>query len=563
MAETGQKTREQLQEELEHLKVDLAAAQRQLALEAEGRMQAEEALRTAKQRNRPSGQANPSIESSANMNSALPDYKRLFEAAPGLYLVLAPDLRIVAVSDAYLQATLTRRADIVGRHLFEVFPDNPNDPNADSIRNTRASMNRVLQSHVPDVMMVQRHDVRRPEPEGGGFEERYWSPVNSPVLNPDGSLAYIMHRVENVTDFVRLKQQGVEQSKLTEQLRNRAVQMEADLYSRSREVAESNLKIKQANEELARLYEKTRELDKIKSQFFANVSHELRTPLTLILGPIKKLLAAPSLNEEQRRDLEVVQRNARTLLKHVNDLLDLSKLQVGKMEASYAQVDLAWLVRVVASLFESVVAERQVSFAVETPPGLPAQVDPDKVQRVLLNLLSNAFKFTPAGGKIQVHLQEQAGKGVLSVADTGPGIPAAQREAVFERFRQLDAGATRHFGGTGLGLSIVKEFVLLHGGRVQAGEAPGEGALFTVELPLLAPVGAQVRNEAQELDSELCRQAMDELRPTKHPPQAVTGGSSANAPLVLVVEDNPDMSSYISETLGREYRVVSAANGKQ
>src|ERR1035438_9142309 len=145
------------------------------------------------------------------------DFKRLFESAPGLYLVLDPNLRIVAASDAYLQATLTRRADILGQDVFEAFPD----PLADATGNSRASFNRVLQNCVVDTQSFERHDVRKPDSEGGGFEVRYWSAVNSPVLNPDGSLAHIIHRVENVTEFVQLKQQGIEQSRMTDELRER------------------------------------------------------------------------------------------------------------------------------------------------------------------------------------------------------------------------------------------------------------------------------------------------------------------------------------------------------
>jgi PAS domain-containing protein len=230
-----------------------------------------------------------------------PDFRTIFEKIPGLYLILDPGLHILAASDAYLQGTLTRRDEIVGRHLFDVFPENPDDPSADAIRNTRASLNRVLQTRQPDAMVVQRHDVRNPDADGG-FEVRYWSPVNSPVLKEDGSLAYIIHRVENVTDFVLLKEQGTEQEKLTDALRERAVQMEADLYARSREVAESSQKIKAANEELARLYEKAREVEVLKNQLFANISHELRTPLTLILGPVKNLLTAENLTQVQHRD---------------------------------------------------------------------------------------------------------------------------------------------------------------------------------------------------------------------------------------------------------------------
>src|SRR5277367_5055267 len=115
-----------------------------------------------------------------------PDFKHLFESAPGLYLVLTPELKIVAVSDNYLKATMTRRKEILGRGIFDVFPDNPDDPNADGVRNLRASLERVLNSRAPDTMPVQKYDIRRPESEGGGFEVRYWSPVNTPLPGPDG-----------------------------------------------------------------------------------------------------------------------------------------------------------------------------------------------------------------------------------------------------------------------------------------------------------------------------------------------------------------------------------------
>lgn len=133
------------------------------------------------------------------------DWRALFEAAPGSYLVLAPDLTIVGVSDAYARATMTRREDIVGRGLFVVFPDNPEDPAADGVRNLRASLDRVREHRKTDVMAVQKYDIRRPDAEGGGFEERHWSPTNSPVLGAGGDLLYIIHRVEDVTEEVRRK----------------------------------------------------------------------------------------------------------------------------------------------------------------------------------------------------------------------------------------------------------------------------------------------------------------------------------------------------------------------
>src|SRR5467141_1895110 len=136
-----------------------------------------------------------------------PDFQALFQSAPGLYLVLTPDLNIVAVSDAYLRATMTKREAILGRGIFDVFPDNPDDPAATGVRNLRTSLERVLQNKLSDSMAVQKYDIRKPESEGGEFEERYWSPVNSPVLGPNREVLYIIHRVEDVTKFIRLKHQ--------------------------------------------------------------------------------------------------------------------------------------------------------------------------------------------------------------------------------------------------------------------------------------------------------------------------------------------------------------------
>jgi len=135
-----------------------------------------------------------------------PDFRTLFESAPGSYLALTPALVIVAASDAYLQVTMTRREEILGRHLFNVFPDNPGDATATGVSNLRASLTRVLQHRVPDAIAVQRYDIRRPDTEGGEFEERYWSPINTPVFSPNGEIAYIIHRVEDVTERKRAEE---------------------------------------------------------------------------------------------------------------------------------------------------------------------------------------------------------------------------------------------------------------------------------------------------------------------------------------------------------------------
>ena len=158
-------------------------------------------------------------------SSIRPNFQRLFESSPGLFLVLTPDLHILAVTDAYLKATMTTREGIVGRYLFEVFPDNPQDPAATGTGNLRASLERALAGRCADVMAVQKYDVRRPAADGGGFEVRYWSPVNTPLLGPDHVVVYIIHRVEDVTEFVRLKQQEGSRDNITDALRQRTQQM--------------------------------------------------------------------------------------------------------------------------------------------------------------------------------------------------------------------------------------------------------------------------------------------------------------------------------------------------
>ena len=158
-----------------------------------------------------------------------PDFRVLFESVPGLYLVLTPDLTIVAASDAYLRASLLTRDDILGRGLFDVLPDNADDPGARGKTSLRASLKRVISQLAPDALPVQKYDIRRPESQGG-FEERYWSPVNSPAFGKDGKLAYIIHRVEDVTEFVRLTQQSGAQARQSEALRSRVEKMEAETF---------------------------------------------------------------------------------------------------------------------------------------------------------------------------------------------------------------------------------------------------------------------------------------------------------------------------------------------
>lgn len=316
-----------------------------------------------------------------------------------------------------------------------------------------------------------------------------------------------------------------------------------------------------AGEQIKALYQQTLELNELKTQFFSNVSHELRTPLTLILGPVERLLSEGSLPDTLRQPLVVVERNARLLYRHVSDLLDMARLEAGRMTVHYARADIAHAVRVTASLFETVARDRNIQYTVDTPESLLATFDGEKIQRVVLNLLSNAFKFTPDGGRILVRVYAETGDVRIEVSDNGPGIPTELRENVFERFRQVDGQATRRHGGTGLGLAIVKEMAEVLHGRIVLDEAPEGGARFVFWLPLDAPPNVAVDAEPGHLDTALSRQALDEVAPHA-PPVASPAPSSAHLPLVLVVEDNADMSAFICSALTDRYRIATAFNGK-
>ncbi|MBE9177256.1 PAS domain S-box protein [Oculatella sp. LEGE 06141] len=341
---------------------------------------------------------------------------------------------------------------------------------------------------------------------------------------------------------------------------------------------ERRLQLEAANQELETLYDRIKQLDQLKTQFFTNISHELRTPLALILGTTENLLAECTLAEEPYRDLDTVNRNAHILLKYVNDLLDMSKLEASMMELHRTEVDLAQLVRQTVSCFESFAAERKIEVVVNVPASLWVEVDAEKMERVLLNLLSNAFKFVPVDGKIQCRLV--AGDVVtLAVEDNGSGVPVELQDVIFDRFQQGNRKANHLSGGTGLGLAIAKEFVELHHGQITVDEAAGGGAIFTVALPwgtVSEPVAAMVAESEGAIAAteprtvrfeSVAQQAIATLQ-TGMPQLEADGVGEALAAeddrrsLVLVVEDNLDMTRLIAKTLGKEYRIVTAIDGE-
>jgi PAS domain S-box-containing protein len=358
------------------------------------------------------------------------------------------------------------------------------------------------------------------------------------------------------------------------------------LVSEGRDITErkhAEDEVKQKNEDLNKANEKILELDEHKSHFLATISHELRTPLTLILGPAEKLLRSDSVNKKDvDKAMKVIVSNANILLKHVNSLLDLSRIEANKSSCDYVEMkDYATFIRQLCSNFEILAKEKSINFDINTPhTPLTVQCDSEKMEKVVLNLLSNAFKFTPAFGQISVKLEVIAlspNKIVnsdhiqLHVMDSGPGIPEHFKAKVFERFQQADAGITRKFGGTGLGLAIAREFTEMHYGAISVEKSDLGGAHFTIRFPKLAPAGAEVNRQENLVSSDLVYQTLLELETDIQSPSLTharnyliknRARNNVEKDLVLVVEDNTSMTKYLMEILEPYYDVITAANGK-
>jgi signal transduction histidine kinase/DNA-binding response OmpR family regulator len=463
---------------------------------------------------------------SSSLSSTQPGFQELFQSTPGRYLVLAPDHTIVAVTDAYLHATMTKREDILGRGVFEVFPDNPHDPSATGVRNLRTSLQRVLQDKTSDAMAVQKYDIRKPESEGGGFEVRYWSPVNSPVLGPTGKVLYIIHRVEDVTEFIRLKHQELAQEKVAEELRTHAGQMEAEIYQRAAEVQEANRRLEATNQELLSAKEEAERGSRFKDQFLSTMSHELRTPLNAVLG-FSDLLADEAygpLNDRQRRYVEHIHTGGKHLLTLISDILDLSKIEAGRMELTNESLRVESIFGEVLSVMRPLADKKSQSLSKNSQPGLLVRADSVRIKQVLMNLLGNAIKFTPKSGSIELSAHLAGGRVRVEVRDNGPGIPPPEQQRIFDAFYRLHESGKKT-EGTGLGLAITHRLVELHGGELTLDSEVGKGSCFYFSLPVAVAIHAAL----------------------PHPPPPA--GTRVRLPRVLVIEDDRAAAQLIQTQL--------------
>jgi signal transduction histidine kinase/DNA-binding response OmpR family regulator len=340
----------------------------------------------------------------------------------------------------------------------------------------------------------------------------------------------------------------------------------------------------QAYEEERRRGEALAELDRAKTTFFSNVSHEFRTPLTLMLGPIEELVASRQLDGESRAQLELVHRNGMRLLRLVNSLLDFSRIEAGRMQASFEPTDLGAYSAEVASAFRAVIEKAGLHLVVrceELPE--PVYLDREMWEKVLLNLLSNAFKFTLQGEIRLLVDRGEGGEARIRVADTGIGIPAEQLPRLFERFHRVEGAQGRSFEGTGIGLALVQELVKLHGGTITANSVTGRGTVFTIGLPFgSAHLPAdQVRQAAAPQGSVKVNAYIEEalrmlpaVSDAAGTSDAIVEASAATKGLpreqlagfgkrVLLADDNADMRDYVRRLLMTQgYDVEAVEDGE-
>jgi signal transduction histidine kinase len=349
------------------------------------------------------------------------------------------------------------------------------------------------------------------------------------------------------------------------------------------ELDQNRKKLEKTNRQLV-------ELDEIKSRFFANISHELRTPLTLMLAPLESLIQerGSSFDLQVRELLVIMQGNGLRLLKLINDLLDLVRLESGKMDVKREPVTMEPFLRGLSNAISKTAEDRGVRLETTVDAGLRAALtDSDKLEKILLNLLFNALKFTPAGGVVQLKASTQNGEMVLAVSDTGVGISDEKMPYVFDRFWQADTSSQRKYHGVGIGLALVKELVEVQGGTVGVSSQVGRGSVFTVRLPYREsepktfPMSSTVENHTKPQDSRIANDhpagvdgtwlkslhrhaelvpPMTPLRELLRPMEFFT---SNGPPRVLVADDEPDMLRYLKSQLGHNFQVIEAGDGQQ
>ncbi|MEM1119669.1 MAG: ATP-binding protein, partial [Bacteroidota bacterium] len=344
----------------------------------------------------------------------------------------------------------------------------------------------------------------------------------------------------------------------TKKLKARQKELETSIYQATTTIRQKNEQLEQDKQTIEQQAQELRQLDQVKSRFFANVSHELRTPLTLILGPISSLLKTGTLNKKHQALAKLSKTNAQNLLTLVNEILDLTKMESGKIELVETSTELYPLLLRIKETFAGMAEQKRIDyeFTYDCPTDLMLRLDLKKTEKIINNLLSNAFKFTPDGGKIGLNAQLTDEQIVIKVQDSGRGIHPDDLPNVFNRFFQSSQPNVPKEGGTGIGLSLAQEFAKLMHGQLRATSTLGGGSTFFFELPLTS-----TKIKQQSI------QTTDTTEIATIPPALTLNNEKiiATIPIdtpILLVEDNEHLRKYIEIILGNRYDLTIAENGK-
>ena len=342
-------------------------------------------------------------------------------------------------------------------------------------------------------------------------------------------------------------------------------------YEDFKNIEEAKSRMEKTLKELKIAQAKLQELDQLKSRFFANISHEFRTPLTLILGQIDSVMSE-NIDVKEKGKLQVANRNAKRLLGLINQLLDLSKLEAGSMELNAEQHNIVSFLKSLFYSFESLAESQKITLKFESEcESIPIVFDPDKMEKIFYNLISNAFKFVSSNGEIKVSIDskpifnkggKEGGSVEIRIKDSGIGIPSDRLPHIFDRFYQVDGSATRKHEGTGIGLALTKELIELHKGNISVNSKEGEGSEFIILLPL---GDFKIKKEEYLKLQPLESLNVINLR-TQEKVEKITeldSHESENDEIVLIVEDNLDVRNYIRDLLKTEYRVIEASDGEE
>ena len=318
-------------------------------------------------------------------------------------------------------------------------------------------------------------------------------------------------------------------------------------------LAEQNKALQEQRDRVIALNQQLNEATQSKLMFFTNVSHDLRTPLTLIAGPVEQLANADNLTSDQRTVARIANKNVKILMRLINQILDFRKYENGKLNLNLTEVDIAPLVREWCESFRNIAVSRDINFTTNIPAdGVRMAIDVEKVERVMFNIISNAFKYTRPNGNIEVAMKMDNDKINIRVSDTGKGISAEDLSHIFERFFQVDKV---HPNGSGIGLSLAKAFIELHGGSITAESIEGKGSVFTVTIPI-KHVDTQVHDVQSRITSKDVSLELEEVA-------EIPENIGEDKTTVLVIDDNPDIRSLVGTLLKDEYVVLTASDGSK